>query len=110
MNVKQGENRPEEGCENRLADPSQAKAGKRDAELRGAQEGVEPQQDEVGDQRPPVAAAHERAQLGVAHLHERELGRHEEPVQDYESGYGQETQRNGKQGIPGHVTGSPPRR
>ncbi len=108
--TQQAEDRSQEDNKDRFADPSQAKAGQRDAQLRRAQKRVEPLQNEVGNLRAPMPSMHERTQLRVAHLDQRKFGRDKEAIEHDEHHHAQDVQGNGDEGGPVHVTGSPPRR
>ena len=70
--------------ERRLADPAQAEAGHRDAELRGGDVAVGVAERAPDDARRGAALGDELIDPRPAHGDERELGRHEEAVRQHQ--------------------------
>ena len=71
----------EEGRHRRLANPAQAQAGQRDAELGDGEVTVEPAYDRLRDDRFSIPLSRPRAELRRADLDERELRGDEETVE-----------------------------
>ena len=88
------EQRLQQGGEHRLAQITQAQAGHRDAELRGAEIGIQIADDVPRHFRPPPALGHEDVQLRFADADERELGGDKKSVQQHQRQHGQDFQRD----------------
>ena len=80
-----------DGCECRLADPAEPEARHRDAELRRGDVAVGVGERAPDDARRGAALGDELIDACPPHGHERELGRHEEPVRQHEHQDGKQT-------------------
>ena len=81
--------------ERRGAQPAQTQAGDGDAQLGGRKVGVEMVDDVFGHAGPAVALGGQLGDAGVAHLHDGELGHHEEGVDDDEEDDADDFERRG---------------
>src|SRR5436190_16272429 len=68
-------------AEDRLADPSQRETGEGDSQLRRAEKGIEPLQDDLRNFRAMITAANQRVELGIADFDQREFRRYEETIE-----------------------------
>ena len=75
-----GEQRPYQRGDKRLPDPPQAKAGHRDAQLRGGDKRLGILRGPLDQPRPAASLAHQLGNPGAAGLDDGELCRHEQPV------------------------------
>src|SRR5436309_3683981 len=92
LNVQRDEQRGEELCEDRLADPPESEARHGDAELRRAEERVEMGNDVPRDFRPPMAFNRQRIELRLPDSHESKLRRDEKAVQEHQPEHEQDLQ------------------
>ena len=78
------EHRFEQVCERGLADPAKRERGERDAELAGRQIGIQTAMHADQDAPTPAVAGGHRRGLRATQLDQRELGRDEEAVEQYQ--------------------------
>lgn len=96
----------EEGFEDGFADPAEGEAGEGDAELGGAEIGVEVGDDVAKEFGPAIAAGNEGLKLGVADFDEGEFGGDEEAVHQHQGDDGDDLEEEQDEGGGVHATGS----
>ena len=84
LHLKHVQQRLDHRGEDRLRKPAEPETCERDAELGGAERGIEILRDLLRDDRPSIAFLDERMQLCLADLHKGKLGRDEESVEQDE--------------------------
>ena len=84
LHAQQVHHRVQQRGKHRLAHPAQAQAGQGDAELRGAQRGIQMLNQPPGHARAAVARLDQPLELRVADFDQRELRRHKEAVQQHQ--------------------------
>ena len=108
--LERAKERLEHVLEHRLDGDAQRETDQRDAELRGADVGVNVSDDVPGGFGAAMPLGGKRGELRVADAHESQFRRHEKSVQQHQRRHGQQLQAVLHEFRPVHVRASPRRR
>ena len=93
IDAEVGQGRFEQACKGRLADPTQAQRGERNAQLASRQVGIHLPVNPAKDAAPQALAAAQLVHAGMSQLDDGELGGHEKTVQRDQEKREQQQQR-----------------